>query len=69
MDYPVVFLCMNVLGTTYLYFAYDHLRKGITGDFRTNKEHVLMTHVPDLVAGLMSLFLGVCFWFGSWVWF
>lgn len=60
---------MNVLGLVYLFFGYDLLKKGITGDSRTNKEGVLMTHVPDLVAGLMSVFLGVCFWFGSFVWF
>lgn len=68
MEYPVVFLCMNVLGTVFLYFGYDLLRKGITGDSRTSEQGIWMTFVPDLVAGLMSAFLGVWFWFGSFIW-
>lgn len=69
MEHPVVFLCMNVLGTAWLVLGYHLLRKGITGDSRSSEEGVLMTYAPDLVAGVMSAVLGVCFWLGSFVWF
>lgn len=60
---------MNILGASFLFFGYDLLKKGITGNTRTSKEGVGMTHVPDLASGLMLAFLGVCFWLGSFVWF
>lgn len=69
MDYPVVFLCMNVLGTVFLYFGYDSLKKGITGDSSTGNKGVWTNHVPELVNGVISTFLGVCFWSGSFYWF
>jgi hypothetical protein len=69
MEHPVVFLCMNLLGTAFLYFGYDSLKKVVTGDSRTSREEVWLTYAPDLLGGLMCSFLGVCFWFGSFVWF
>lgn len=58
---------MNVLGTVFLYFGYDSLKKWITGDSRS-REGLWLTSVPELANGLMSTFLGVCFWFGSFYW-
>jgi hypothetical protein len=58
MGCPVVFLCMNILGTVFLYFGYDSLKKGITGDSRTSNEGVWMTDVPDLVNGFLATRLG-----------
>lgn len=69
VEHPVVFLCMNVLGTVWLFFGVDLMRKGLTGDSRTGDEGVLMTYLPDLVSGLMLIVLGICFWLGSFVWF
>ena len=68
VEHPVVFLCMNTIGGVWLFFGVDLLRKGLTGDSRTSEDSVLMTHVPDLISGLMLTVLGGCFCLGSIIW-
>lgn len=68
IGHPVVFLCMHLFSYLWLYFGYDLLRKGLTGDSRTAKEGVGMTCLPDLAGGLVAASVGAGMWMGSFTW-